>query len=62
MYYKGLVHHIRENKTVLTDSSDSYVEALDQVSKKIREMQWIASDCEFSVLSDEGKGLKKAEE
>lgn len=62
MYYRGLIHHIKENKTDLTSPCDSYAEALDQVSKKIREKQWIASDCEFSILSDSGNGLRQAEE
>ena len=58
MYYRGLIHHVKENKTDLTDSCDHYAEALDLVSKKIIERKWIASDCEFSILSECGEGLK----
>ena len=58
MYYRGLIHHIKENKTCLTDQCDDYVEALGKVSRTIIDKHWIASDCEFSILSDEGNGLK----
>ena len=58
MHYRGLIHQIKNNKTEITDSCDVYGEALDLVSKKIIERGWIASDCEFSILSDEGDGLK----
>jgi D-beta-D-heptose 7-phosphate kinase/D-beta-D-heptose 1-phosphate adenosyltransferase len=58
VYYTGLIHHIKENKTDLTERCDYYGEALDRVSKKISERGWIASDCEFSVLSDSDNSLK----
>ena len=61
MYYRGLIHHIKENKTDLTERCEFYGEALDAISKSIIEHNWIASDCEFSVLSDEGSGLKQAD-
>lgn len=58
MYYRGLIHHLKENKTDLTDPCEFYGDTLDKISRKIRERGWIASDCEFSVLSDSGNGLK----
>ena len=57
MSYKGLIHHIKENKTVLTDSCDCYAESLDLVSKKIADRGWIASDCEFNIVSHGSDGL-----
>jgi len=58
MFYRGLIHHIKDNKTDITSSCDYYAEALDLVSQKIRERKWIASDCEFNILSNSGEGLK----
>lgn len=57
-YYRGLVHHIRENKTDITDRCEFYEEALVKVSKVIMDKGWIASDCEFSILSDNDGDLK----
>lgn len=52
---------MKDNKTMLTEQCEFYGEALDAISKNIIEKKWIASDCEFSVLSDEGSGLKQAD-
>lgn len=62
MFYRGLIHNIKLNKTDLTDSCDYYGDALDKISRKMIDKGWIASDCEFSVLSDEGNGLRQATE
>lgn len=51
MFYRGLIHQIPGNLTVLTDYCDQKREAEDNLYSLMREKEWKLSDCELSVLT-----------